>query len=206
MWVFLFFVKYTNTVLIPPLLIKDGGVQWKQVRNCILLSLTMKLMCRPICPFIHHFSFLVSQRERFLPPQSVCLCSMSVWSLSLCFSQVYKCSPSSRTPSRKAVPAATGRSRTATCWRPSISTGMKTASSVPAVTAGWARWAPRSTPKPTSSCAEETTYGKTADILIASVWRSTNQAGHSVYRGEIHFTHIKSSLLFCGVAHSQIYF
>lgn len=100
---------------------------------------------------------------------------MSVWSLSLCFSQVYKCSPSSRTPSQKAVPAATGRSRTATCWRPSISTGTRTAWSVPAVTAGWARWAPHSTPKPTSSCAGETTYGKKGSWHFHSICVTFNK-------------------------------
>lgn len=115
----------------------------------------------------------------FFPPswRCQCCCWTSAWGLSLCFSQVYKCSPFSRTPSQKAVPAATGRSRTATCWRPSISTGTRTASSVPAATAGWARWAPRSTPKPTSSCAGETTYGKKDSWRLHSVC-VTNAAYH----------------------------
>lgn len=85
---------------------------------------------------------------------------LMILKLCLCFSQVYKCFPSSRTPSLKAVPAVTGRSRTATCWRLSISTGTRTASSVPAVIADWARWDPLCTPKPISSCVGETTYGK----------------------------------------------
>lgn len=121
-------------------------------------------------------------RRIFVSPQSMHCCLMSVQNLFLSLSvpfQVYKCSLSSRTPSQKAVPAATGRSRTVTCWRPLISTGMRTASSVPAVTAGWARLAPRSTPKPISSCAEETTYGKTDSIHLhgTCVWHfGTNTA------------------------------
>lgn len=39
---------------------------------------------------------------------------------------------------------------------------------MPAVTAGWARWAPRSTPKPTSSCAGETTSGKKRRCLLTA--------------------------------------
>lgn len=163
--------------------------------------------------------------EKCLPPlQSVRWCSLSVSQPPSCvFSQVYKCSPSSRTPSQKAVPAATGRSRTATCWRPSTSTGTRTASSVPAVTAGWARWAPRSTPKPTSSCAGETTYGKreTADFFflkcLCDVQQTRltiqkTQSGHSVCNGVTALTHsnplythlefLLSSFLFWDTAHS----
>lgn len=142
---------------------------------------------------------------------------MSVWSLSLCFPQVYKCSPSSRTPSQKAVPAATGRSRTATCWRPSISTGTRTASSVPAATAGWERWAPRSTPKPTSSCAGETTYGKkdSRRSANAAYHPDNTPSSHGVHRGVRELTHWNplhthldfrfSSLLFFGMEHRQIF-
>lgn len=82
--------------------------------------------------------------------------------------QVYKCSPSSRTPSQRAVPAATGKSRTATCWRPWTSTGTKTASSAPAATAVSERWAPRCTPKPTSSSVGGTTYGKRKILIFVS--------------------------------------
>lgn len=99
----------------------------------------------------------------------LCLHARWLLKLCLCFSQVYKCFPSSRTPSQKAVPAVTGRSRTATCWRLSISTGTRTASSVPAVIADWVRWDPLCTPKPISSCVGETTYGKRdADVLAVS--------------------------------------
>lgn len=75
--------------------------------------------------------------------------------------QVCRCSPSSPKGNRRGVPAAIERLKTATCSRPWTNTGTRTVSNVPAATAVWGRWAPRSTPKPISSCVGETTYGKT---------------------------------------------
>lgn len=160
-----------NIVLLPALLLRGRGAQWRQVTPSlsVIISLFLSTKIFKTKFYMTYMSCCVSlvvllgQGAECLKPLSVLL------------RQVYKCSPSSRTPSQKAVPAATGRSRTATCWRPWISTGTRTASSVPAVTAGWARWAPRSTPKPTSSCAGETTYGKRDCVFILSRYGSVCQ-------------------------------